>query len=651
MERREFDSRNSRIDHILDQWPLSGGSEEEERVAKKSEVLSWLGNFEDNEIEDMLLILEKLEVISEYRIQKLLMKLSGELQKIFKADLPHVRFFPLGDSSATSGTNLLYNLCKQMEIGRKCFLYQHFQKIDLTGIRAMVFIDDIIGSGNQATRFARKKLSDIQVEKYYLVLFAFEAGLEKVRKEARFKKVIAAKELSEEYKAFSPKSRYFSNAEVKKRLEGICRKYGDRLYPKNPLGYEDSQSLLVFPHNVPNNTLPIIWAGSFDSESAPGVVWWPVWERIKRQAGSKVPPGGTPEPKSTKDTTQEAASPPKPKIFSKIYDLPEGFVNRPAEFKQLVRLLLKDEYREKHVAITAALKGAGGYGKTSLAKAICHDKRIWKAFDDGILWVTLGESLRPAALPEKINGLIFQLSGEKTVISDIETATSHLAKLLEPLHLLIVIDDVWNQAHTRDSATIPRDAKRVNVDAMKEGEAIELLSMCLPPGQCQEELKYLAEDRLGKWPLLLRLVNGVLYNHVYEDNQTLSDALVFVNSALDKRGLTAFDARNPESRDQAAAKTLDVSIGLLTEDESARFFELAIFPDDVNIPLESVQKLWAATGGFDDFDTEDLCSQLHRLSLLLNLDLSKRAIRLHDVVRGYLIHYLVNEAKIDRNAT
>jgi len=46
------------------------------------------------------------------------------------------------------------------------------------------------------------------------------------------------------------------------------------------LGYDDSQSLIVFPHNTPNNTLPIIWAGN-KNEKEIGVPWNPIWERVK----------------------------------------------------------------------------------------------------------------------------------------------------------------------------------------------------------------------------------------------------------------------------------------------------------------------------------------------------------------------------------
>jgi hypothetical protein len=66
-------------------------------------------------------------------------------------------------------------------------------------------------------------------------------------------------------------------------------------------------------------------------------------------------------------------------------DLPEGFVKRPREFSQLIAQVL-DTKRENPIAITTALQGAGGYGKTTLALALCHDDQVMGAFDDGILW-------------------------------------------------------------------------------------------------------------------------------------------------------------------------------------------------------------------------------------------------------------------------
>ena len=129
--------------------------------------------------------------------------------------------------------------------------------------------------------------------------------------------------------------------------------------------------------------------------------------------------------------------------------------------------------------------------------------------------------------------------------------------------------------------------------------------------------------------------------HPGEDPQRDNhDKKAIVDKALDKRGLTAFDARQAAERYQAVSKTVGVSLELLTADERTRYTELAVFPEDVDIPLVTVRRLWDATGGLDDIDTETLCAQLANLSLLLRFDLGTRTIRLHDVMRTYLAHEL-----------
>ncbi len=328
-------------------------------------------------------------------------------------------------------------------------------------------------------------------------------------------------------------------------------------------------------------------------------------------------------------------------------DLPAGYVPRLKEFEELAGSLLDPE-QENPIAITAALKGAGGYGKTTLAKALCHDERIQEAFYDGILWVTLGEQLNVMA---GLTKLYAALTEERPNFVDEEEASIKLAEVLGDKACLMVIDDVWNAAHlrpflrggkrcariitTRDSTTLPETARlRVPVDAMHQQEALALLSYDLPKGEI-EAIRALA-TRLGEWPFLLKLANGVLRERVNTMGQPLSAALAYVQKALEKRGLTAFDARNPVERHQAVAITLGTSFEHLKKDELARYQEMAIFPEDVEIPLAAVTKLWTVTGGLDDFDTEELCTRLSQLSLLLRYDLTTQRIQLHDVVRTYL---------------
>jgi NB-ARC domain/TIR domain/WD domain, G-beta repeat len=334
-----------------------------------------------------------------------------------------------------------------------------------------------------------------------------------------------------------------------------------------------------------------------------------------------------------------------------VEDLPVDYVARPQEFEALIEKLL-DQRREEPVAITAALRGAGGYGKTTMAKALCHDERIQQAFDDGILWVTLGEN--PGNLVGKVEDLIYMLSHERPGFTDTVAAAARLAELLADHDILLVVDDVWDGMHlkpflqggkrcarlvtTRNEEVLPANAQSLVVDAMQPGEAIQLLSFGLHTGTLtamdMQALRALVA-RLGEWALLLKLANGVLRDRVSR-GEALANALAYLNKALDKRGLTAFDAANTQDRNAAVSAALRVSFELLHAEQYARYQELTVFPEDVDIPLATLQKLWGATGGLDEFDTEELCQTLYRHSLLLNFDLTTRTIRLHDVIRSYL---------------
>ena len=330
--------------------------------------------------------------------------------------------------------------------------------------------------------------------------------------------------------------------------------------------------------------------------------------------------------------------------------LPPDFVPRPREFDRLLAQLL-DPVREEPIAITTALRGAGGFGKTALACALCHDERIQNAFDDGILWVTLGE--RPGDLTGRVEDLIHMLSGQRSGFAGLDAAVAALAELLADRALLIVIDDVWDAAHvrpflqggprcarlitTRLSDVLPSGTRRVDVDAMDSAEAQLLLGHGLGLAPAGDAAMARLAQRLGEWPLLLKLVNGALRERVLYQGQPLADALAHVHRALDKRGLTFFDARDAASRHAAVASTLGLSLAQLSADELARFRELAVFPEDADIPLATVAALWQQTGALDEFDSDTLCERCARLSLLLALDLSTRTLRLHDVVRRYLL--------------
>lgn len=82
--------------------------------------------------------------------------------------------------------------------------------------------------------------------------------------------------------AFSENSVVF-NEEERNVIKPMCEKYGNQLFKEHPLGYDNTQSLIVFPHNTPNNTLPIIWASNDNEASAGEILWRPLWNRKKAQ--------------------------------------------------------------------------------------------------------------------------------------------------------------------------------------------------------------------------------------------------------------------------------------------------------------------------------------------------------------------------------
>jgi NB-ARC domain len=117
---------------------------------------------------------------------------------------------------------------------------------------------------------------------------------------------------------------------------------------------------------------------------------------------------------------------------------PAGFVKRPVEFGAHKHKLL--DAKGDAVAISAALKGAGGYGKT---RALAHDEDIRDAYFDGVLWVELGEE--PTNLLDIVLDLITRLTGASPEIRTVNAAGSALGESLGERRILLIIDDAWRE--------------------------------------------------------------------------------------------------------------------------------------------------------------------------------------------------------------
>lgn len=151
-------------------------------------------------------------------------------------------------------------------------------------IKAIVFIDDIIATGNtmiENITQLNESCGDILREKNILIIIGVISGLTKaienvenlILKVNLNIKLKVCDIISEEDKVFSDSNDFFESPQERENTLTLARKYGSKLQSRHPLGYNNSQLLVVFKDNCPNNTLPILWASSNKPK------WTPLFKR------------------------------------------------------------------------------------------------------------------------------------------------------------------------------------------------------------------------------------------------------------------------------------------------------------------------------------------------------------------------------------
>jgi len=215
--------------------------------------------------------------------------LDGEFKKV----LERTRFLGVGNPSE-SGVHLLYYFRQENQLSKRAFINSHeiFRnvresggvsiKVKDTQIRRYVFIDDLCGSGTQAKEYLKDlvdalKALDNTVRVSYFVLFAAPDGLQAVKDLRCFNEVETVYELDETFRCLEPSSRIFNPPAPpfdRLKIRATCEKFGNRLWPSNPLGYKGGQLLLGFNHNTPDNTLPIFWMP---------MKWTPIFRRYHKE--------------------------------------------------------------------------------------------------------------------------------------------------------------------------------------------------------------------------------------------------------------------------------------------------------------------------------------------------------------------------------
>ena len=117
---------------------------------------------------------------------------------------------------------------------------------------------------------------DLPCTIYGVATVGVRQGIESVLAETGVR-CFVADELASGDRAFAPDSDIFSTDGDRLEAESICRAIGEALEPKQPFGFDDCQSLVVFEHRCPNNTLPVFYK---EGRSYQGREWVPLFPRV-----------------------------------------------------------------------------------------------------------------------------------------------------------------------------------------------------------------------------------------------------------------------------------------------------------------------------------------------------------------------------------
>ena len=336
-------------------------------------------------------------------------------------------------------------------------------------------------------------------------------------------------------------------------------------------------------------------------------------------------------------------------------------VDRPGEVDQVVAALRRRSGGT--VGITTAVHGAGGFGKTTVAKIVRSDRRVLGRFSGRVHWVTLGRDVSRQALAGLVNGLIGQVDpGRAVTFTDARQAGEHLAAILAagPRRLL-VLDDVWSEEQlaafpvagqcarlvtTRIPSLVSDTVVPVRVDQMSEVQARALLLAGLP-SLPPAVVRGLVEET-GRWPLLVRLVSKILADQakLQPDITGVAQDLLGrlrCGGALQVDQLTGaaiqqLDVSDPNQRSKAVRTTIQASTSMLSRAEHERFAELAVFAEDETIPVTLITALWQSRDRqLDRMAAGSLCARLADLALITLVPSSDGGtIVVHDVIRDFL---------------
>lgn len=251
-----------RNDNRIEEIVRKLGSYQPQAVSREKLRL-WLEQFEAQDYDLLIRVLENIEFYDLSRLQNLLRALHRAIRTQASNDgfrnLENLVFAPMGET-AESGQEIIKRYRDVNRINNtKAKLAQIIElpkllyEANKAGEKlAVVFLDDFIGTGSQVSGYWKNVLSQYiypTQTMYVGALVACDVGIIKIEGETPLRvipvHIVQDRHLFETTDRFTPAEKY--------RLRSYCDRIGNP-----PLGIGELGVMVAFAHGCPNNTLSII---------------------------------------------------------------------------------------------------------------------------------------------------------------------------------------------------------------------------------------------------------------------------------------------------------------------------------------------------------------------------------------------------------
>ncbi|KAL5714866.1 DNA-binding transcription factor adr1 [Ranunculus cassubicifolius] len=290
--------------------------------------------------------------------------------------------------------------------------------------------------------------------------------------------------------------------------------------------------------------------------------------------------------------------------------------------------------------------GIGGSGKTTLASELSRDPQIRKHFHDRVYFVTVSQSPNLELLKQTLGAKLTHFGSGWQLEDDRGYGGGQS---------LVILDDVWSLHALEQLIINVPGCKTLVVSRFKfptvfnQTYDVELL-------RDDEAMSLFCYSAFGQ-KSIPSSVDRKLVEQVVVECKGLPLALKVIGASLrDQHQMFWTSAKNRlsrgeticESHEMKLLKSMEVSIGYLSEKVRECFLDLASFPEDKKIPLDVLVNMWAE---IHDLDAEEAFAILVELSNknLITLVKDARAgdtyssyfeisVTEHDVLRDMALH-------------